>query len=235
MKLFQKKQKVTKSVYESNVSLSQMKFYDHFDQKLALIVKDQEPVIQGAVSVSLTSEATTQAIEALKHQYPECEIGCIESVIGLSIDYVLQGQQALIMYGFTPLPLIITKEDLKPIRDIVDSFCILYACARNRMPVTQAFELMKDKQLYFIGEPLTPESKTFGVELIDREDASGKTYQSIKLFLTKESANQYNKEGRMVNDTTLQDMMTLWKGTYGLIIEPYKNYWVEFGVEEVFK
>lgn len=235
MKLFQKKQEAKKSIYESNVSLSQMKFHDHFDQKLALIVKDQEPVIQGAVSVSLTSEATTQVIEKLKHQYPESEFGCMESVIGLSIDYVLQGQQALILYGFTPLPLIITKEDLEPIRDIVDSFCILYACARNRMPVTQAFELMKDKQLYVLGEPLTSNSKTFGVEVIDREDSSGQHYQSIKLFLTKESANQYNKEGRTVNDTTLQDMMALWKGTYGLIIEPFKNYWVEFGVEEIFK
>lgn len=223
MKLFKRKQEEKKQVYESNVALAQMNFYNHFDQKIALIVKDGEPVIQGAVYVSLTSEA--------KQKYPESEIACMESVIGLSIDCVLQGQQVLIMYGFTPMPLLIKKEDLEPIRDIVDGFCIMYACARNKLPVSQAFELMKEKYLYFLGEPLTPESKTFGVEIIDRKDSSGLTYQSIKLFLTKESANECNKENRGVSEVMLKDMMALWKGTYALIIEPFKNYWIEFGKE----
>lgn len=231
MKLFKKKQEKRNPVYESNVTVSQMKFSEHFDQKIALIVKDQEPVIQGAVYISLTSEATTQAMEELKHTYPESEITCMESVIGLSLDYVLQGQQVLIMYGFTPMPLLITKEDLEPIRDIVDSFCIMYACARNRIPVEQAYEFMKEKHLYYIGEPLTPKSKTFGVEVIDREDSSGQHYRSIKLFLTKESANRYNKENRVISKVVLKDMLALWKGTYGLIIEPHENYWIEFGKE----
>lgn len=235
MKLFKRKPEEKKSVYESNVSLSQMKFYDHFDQKIALIARDQEPVIEGAVYVSLTSEATTQAIEELKHLYPESEIACTESVIGLSIDYVLQGQQVLIMYGFTPIPLLITKEDLEPIRDIIDSFCIMYACARNRIPVSQAYDFMKEKYVYFLGEPLTPESKTFAVEVINRDDPSKQSYQSVKLFLTKESASEYNKENRPISEIMLKDMMALWKGTYGLIIEPFKNYWVEFGVDELLK
>ena len=42
-----------------------------------------------------------------------------------------------------------------PMKDIVDSFCIMYAAANNRLKNSKAYELMKDKTVYFIGKLLT--------------------------------------------------------------------------------
>ena len=42
-----------------------------------------------------------------------------------------------------------------PLKDIVDSFCIMYAVANNRLENSKAYELMKDKTVYFIGKLFT--------------------------------------------------------------------------------
>ena len=52
----------------------------------------------------------------------------------------------MIIGGLTPEEIIVSKEALMPMKDIVDSFCIMYAAANNRLENSKAYELMKIKQ-----------------------------------------------------------------------------------------
>ena len=229
MKLFKRKQ----DHHISNVALEQMEFHDHFDQNVIFIARNEKPEIQGTIHICLTNESLEKEMEELKTQYPKDEITCTQSVLGLAIDYALQQHLVLMMHGFSPMPLMITAQDLEPIRDIVDSFCIMYAYARNRMPLAKAYSLLEKKSFYYIGEPFTVESTTFSVEVMQRSMENQRQYQSVKLFLNEDSANQYNKESHPISVGVLSDLYEMWKGMYGLIIEPHRNFWVEFGVDEL--
>ena len=72
--------------------------------------------------------------------------GPCQAVLGMGLDTVLQqaGYEALVVYGLAgnQMDFVLTKGDLEPLRDVVDSFCILYAAARGAMPPEKARELM---------------------------------------------------------------------------------------------
>ena len=74
----------------------------------------------------------------------------------------------------------------------------MYAAANNRLENSKAYELMKDKTVYFIGKLFTDFPRPvikylFG---IDRIASDGTPYEAVKCFLTKESA-----ESSMVKKT----------------------------------
>ncbi len=116
-----------------------------------------------------------------------------------------------------------------PLKDIVDSFCIMYAAANNRLENSKAYEFMKDKTVFFIGKLLTDDLKNGG-EIsymgIERESADGTTYEAVKCFLTKESAEQYNDSKKPVSPANLAYLQAFWGKP--VIIEPHRNYWIEF-------
>ena len=116
-----------------------------------------------------------------------------------------------------------------PMKDIVDSFCIMYAAANNRLENSKAYELMKDKTVYFIGKLFT-DTPQKGDEIaymgIDRTASDGTPYEAVKCFLTKESAEKYNEEKRPVSPANLAHLKSFWGKP--VIIEPHRNYWIEF-------
>lgn len=149
----------------------------------------------------------------------------------MALDNVIQQAhfKALIIGGLAPEEIIVSKEALMPLKDIVDSFCIMYAAANNRLENSKAYELMKDKTVYFIGKLLTDNPQK-GDEIaymgIDRTASDGTPYEAIKCFLTKESAENFNSEKRPVSPANLAYL----KSFIGkpVIIEPHRNYWIEF-------
>lgn len=61
---------------------------------------------------------------------------------------------------------------------------------------------------------------------IERESADGTSYEAVKCFLTKESAEQYNDAKRPVSHANLAYLKAFWGNP--VIIEPHRNYWIEF-------
>ena len=114
----------------------------------------------------------------------------------MALDNVIQQPhyENLIIGGLAPDEIIVSKEELIPLKDIVDSFCIMYAAANNRLENSKAYELMKDKTVYFIGKLFTDFPKA-GDEIaylgIDRIASDGTPYEAVKCFLTEESAEKY--------------------------------------------
>lgn len=137
--------------------------------------------------------------------------------------------QNLIIGGLLPDEIKVNKGDLMSLKDIVDSFCIMYAAANNRLEHSKAYEFMKDKTVFFIGKLLTDDLKN-GDEIsymgIERESADGTSYEAVKCFLTKESAEQYNDSKKPVSPANLAYLQAFWGKP--VIIEPHRNYWIEF-------
>ena len=79
----------------------------------------------------------------------------------MALDNIIQQPyyKNLIIGGLAPDEIMVSEEELIPLKDIVDSFCIMYAAANNRLENSKAYELMKDKTVYFIGKLLTDDLK----------------------------------------------------------------------------
>ncbi len=215
--------------YVSNIGLQQLGFMEQLDRPVVMVSDGQNIAINHAIHVCITQEALEQTLQKLK-QEKQKEFQGIQLPLGMAVDNVIQQQlyEALIIYGLVPFPLVITKEDLMPIKDLIDSFCIMYAAVRNQITNEKAFELMKTKTIYMIGTLPTVEMKkgdTFGFETIKRKSENEEEYEAIKCFLTKESAEKYNGENRKITEIPLINIKQFW-GT--VIIEPHRNYWIEF-------
>lgn len=218
--------------YKSNVMLGQLTLPEHFDNSVAVIKKNDNYIIDGTIHMCITQKALDSTVSEFRKKFADDKIEASSTVIGVALDTAFAECEAVHIYGLAPYTLIITVEDMEPIRGLTDSFCTMYAYTTGKLPLNKVYNLLKDKPLYFLGEPLTPASKTFGVTTIPRENGD-KKYNSVTLFLTEESAKKYNHKNVPVTLTTLETMHSLWKGTYALIIEPYRNYWVEFDADSV--
>ena len=61
---------------------------------------------------------------------------------------------------------------------------------------------------------------------IDRIASDGTPYEAVKCFLTEESAEKFNDEKRPVTPVNLAYLKSFWEKP--VIIEPHRNYWIEF-------
>lgn len=216
--------------YRSNTTPKQLDLFEQLDRTVVLAVRDGSPRIDGALHLCVTQAGFEKAAAVLKLAGPNS--GPHQTALGLGLDTVLQqeGYQALVVYGLAgnQLEFILTKEDLEPMRDVVDSFCILYAAARGAMPPEKARDLMREKTVWLLGElPRTGQKgETFGFVTIRREG-----YEAVKCFLTQESAGKFNQEGRPVTPVRVRDLETFLEGTFAVILEPHRNYWLELGAD----
>jgi len=215
--------------YASNISLEQLGFMEQLDRDVVVISDGENIEIDRAVHMCILQEALNRTLQEFK-EAKQKEYQCIQMPLGMVVDNVVQRPffDALIIRGLTPQTLIITKEDLMPIKDLIDSFCIMYAAVRNKISNEKAFELMKDKVIYILGTLPTTSMKAegkFGFDVIKRKAEKGEEYESVKCFLTMESANKYNGSKSEITPVAVSQI----KHFFGsIIIEPHRNYWIEF-------
>ena len=148
----------------------------------------------------------------------------------MALDNVIQQPsfQNLVIGGLYMVDIFVPKEDLMSLKDLVDSFCIMFAAANNRIENIKAYDLMKSKTVYFIGKLFTDNPQPgdeVSFEGLNRETAEG-SYEAVKCFLTRESAEKYNSKNRPVTAANLEHLKRFWGKP--LIVEPHRNYWIEF-------
>ena len=209
------------------IPVENLGLFEQLDRIVVAFFSKQQPSSPYDLNVSITQEhldQKKQELEPLGYQ-------AVQLPLGMALDNIIQQPhyKNLILGGLAPDEIIVGKEELMPLKDIVDSFCIMYAAANNRLENGKAYELMKDKTVYFIGKLLTDSLKK-GDEIsyigIERESADGTSYEAVKCFLTKESAEQYNDAKRPVSHANLAYLKAFWGNP--VIIEPHRNYWIEF-------
>ena len=209
------------------IPVENLGLFEQLDRTVVAFFKNQETTNPYDLNVSITQEhfnKKRQELEPLGFQ-------AVQIPLGMALDNVIQQAhfQNLIIGGLLPDEIKVNKGDLMPLKDIVDSFCIMYAAANNRLENSKAYEFMKDKTVFFIGKLLTDDLKN-GDEIsymgIERESADGTSYEAVKCFLTKESAEQYNDSKKPVSPANLAYLQAFWGKA--VIIEPHRNYWIEF-------
>lgn len=199
-------------------TLEALDFFNHLDAPVKVLVNQDGQAFDQHVHVCLTQESFEEMSKVYGAQGQDY-------VLGIAADYALQRTetQSLVLHGFPAGSFELSREELETLRDVIDSFCILYAQARNRISPEQAYDLLKDKTFFYIGEPLTGVAGSrFGFETIELE--GGKT--AVKLFLTPASANQFNAAKRPVTPVNLADFHRFLVPRFQIIIEPHRNYWL---------
>jgi len=188
------------------IPMAKLGLFEQLDRIVVAFFSKQQPSSPYDLNISITQEHLDQKKQELEPHY-----------------------KSLIIGGLAPDEIIVSKEELMPLKDIVDSFCIMYAAANNRLENSKAYELMKDKTVYFIGKLFTDIPKD-GDEIaylgIDRIASDGTPYEAVKCFLTEESAEKFNGEKRPVTPANLAYLKSFWGKP--VIIEPHRNYWIEF-------
>lgn len=209
------------------IPVENLGLFEQLDRIVVAFFRKQQSSSPYDLNVSITQEhldQKKQELEPLGYQ-------AVQLPLGMVLDNVIQQPyyKNLIIGGLAPEEIIVSKEELMPLKDIVDSFCIMYAAANNRLENSKAYELMKDKTVYFIGKLLTDIPQK-GDEVaymgINRTASDSTRYEAVKCFLTKESAEKYNEEKRPVTPANLTYLKSFWGKP--VIIEPHRNYWIEF-------
>ena len=209
------------------VPVANLGLFEQLDRIVVAFFRKQQSSSPYDLNVSITQEhldQKKQELEPLGYQ-------AVQLPLGMALDNIIQQPyyKNLIIGGLAPDEIMVSKEELIPLKDIVDSFCIMYAAANNRLENSKAYEFMKDKTVFFIGKLLTDDLKN-GDEIsymgIERESADGTSYEAVKCFLTKESAEQYNDSKKPVSPANLAYLQAFWGKP--VIIEPHRNYWIEF-------
>jgi len=180
------------------IPVEKLGLFEQLDRIVVAFFSKQQPSSPYDLNISITQEhldQKKQELEPLGYQ-------AVQLPLGMALDNIIQQPhyKSLIIGGLAPDEIIVSKEELMPLKDIVDSFCIMYAAANNRLENSKAYELMKDKTVYFIGKLFTD--------------------------LTEESAKKFNDEKRPVTPANLAYLKSFWGKP--VIIEPHRNYWIEF-------
>ena len=209
------------------IPVENLGLFEQLDRIIVAFFRKQQPLSPYDLNIGITQEhldQKKQELELLGYQ-------AVQLPLGMALDNVIQQPhyKSLIIGGLAPDEIIVSKEELIPLKDIVDSFCIMYATANNRLENSKAYDLMKNKTVYFIGK-LFADIPQKGDEIaymgIDRKASDGTPYEAVKCFLTKESAENFNSEKRPVSPANLAYLKSFWGKP--VIIEPHRNYWIEF-------
>ena len=159
---------------------------------------------------SCAVELLKDALAVINELEAKSDESCVyaQLPLGMLINSAIKNEnvRAMVINGLASIPLVIVKEDLLPIKDWVESFCIMYSVVKHGMPNKRAYELLKNKIVYILGTLPRPDMKkgeTFGYEVVKRE-VEGEEYESIKCFLTPESARKYNKNNKPVTPVMVQ-------------------------------
>ncbi len=213
---------------KSNVKLEQLGFMEQLDRNVLVVSTEENLDVDGIIYVCVTQESMLNIVNELEAKSDE---SCVyaQLPLGMLINSAIKNEnvRAMVINGLASIPLVIVKEDLLPIKDWVESFCIMYSVVKHGMPNKRAYELLKNKIVYILGTLPRPDMKkgeTFGYEVVKRE-VEGEEYESIKCFLTPESARKYNKNNKPVTPVMVQVLHDFFGN---VIIEPHRNYWVEF-------
>jgi hypothetical protein len=135
----------------------------------------------------------------------------------------------------------ISAKDLLSLKDAADSYHYLYTASIDRCDRDDAIAHMWTKYVYIIGQlpdprikPKEGEKQVFELMTIKRKNdgtpasADDFDYESLKVFLTLDSAMRFNPDKKPVNKYKLSLLSQFVKGKIRVIIEPHRNYWLEY-------
>ena len=118
------------------VPVENLGLFEQLDRIVVAFFRKEQPSSPYDLNVSITQEhldRKKQDLEPLGYQ-------SVQLPLGMALDNIIQQPhyKNLIIGGLAPDEIMVSKEELMPLKDIVDSFCIMYAAANNRLENSKA-------------------------------------------------------------------------------------------------
>lgn len=239
-----------KAERKSNVLPWQIGIFEGFDKDIMVMQRDEEEVFDGAIHVFFDKDYydayIAKAVKYSTHGYAY-HVDKLGEVINQIFE---EGIQGLVINmntssgeGMPAAQLCdekyISAQDLLGYKDIARGYHLLYTAHIERCAKEEAIAGIWTKYVYIIGslpdkKPAPGQRQTFELmtmkRKIDNSDATAEDfdYESLKVFLSAESAMRYNPEKKPVNKYKLSMLSQLVKGRLRVIIEPHRSYWLEY-------
>ena len=139
------------------VPVESLGLFEQLDRTVVAFLKKKPSPNPDNFYVSISAED----YEKKKEEFEKSGYQAVKLPLGMALDNVIQQSsfQNLVIGGLYMVDIFVPKEDLLPLKDLVDSFCIMFAAANNRIENIKAYDLMKSKTVYFIGKLFTDNSK----------------------------------------------------------------------------
>ncbi|MBQ7944252.1 MAG: hypothetical protein IJ326_09355 [Lachnospiraceae bacterium] len=234
---------------KSNITTWQLGLFDAFDRDVMVMQRDEEEVFDEAIHVFLEKEYydayVAKAAKYSKHRYAyhEDKMGEViyqvfdEQIPGMVIHMQAQAEVAKnVLFEERYL----SEEDLRQVADIADSYHMMFAAATERKTKEEVIASLWSKDVFIIGnlppmqKPANPEQKiTFELMTMKRKREDETEYEALKVFLTGQSAMKFNPDKKPVNKYKLGMLSQFVRGRLQVIIEPHRNYFLEFDPTQI--
>ena len=234
----------------TNISVWQLRLFEGFDKDVMVMQRDEEEVFDEAIHVFFDREYydayVAMAVRYSTHHYAyhEDKLGEIvhqifeEKIPGLVLPMSTNPDAPKNILGDEKY---IAARELLGLRDAADSYHALYTVSIERGSKEDAVAHLWTKNVYIIGQlpdvriqPKEGEKPVFELMTMRRKKDGGQAgpedydYESLKVFLTMDSAMHYNPDKKPVNKYKLAMLAQLVRGRLQIIIEPHRGYWMEF-------
>lgn len=235
---------------KTNISVWQLRLFEGFDKDVMVMQRDEEEVFDDAIHVFFEREYydayVSKATKYGDHSYAyhEDKLG---EVVNQIFDEDIPG---LVLHMRTnedaPQNMLcdakyIAARELLVLRDVADSYHYLYTTSIDRCMREDAIAHLWTKYVYIIGQlpdarvkPVNGKNPTFELMTMRRKNDGGKAsaedfdYESLKVFLTADSAMRFNPDKKPINKYKLSMLSQFVRGKLRVIIEPHRNYWLEY-------
>ncbi|MDE7185512.1 MAG: hypothetical protein K2O40_13860 [Lachnospiraceae bacterium] len=234
----------------TNISVWQLRLFEGFDKDVMVMQRDEEEVFDQAIHVFFDREYydayVAMAVKYSGHHYAyhEDKLGEIvhqifdENIPGLVLHMSTNSDAPKNILGDEKY---IAARELLGLRDAADSYHALYTVSIERGSKEDAVAHLWTKNVYIIGQlpdfrvqPKEGETPVFELMTMRRKNNGEQAgpedfdYESLKVFLTLDSAMHFNPDKKPVNKYKLAMLAQLVRGRLQIIIEPHRGYWMEF-------
>ena len=242
---------------KSNISVWQIGLFEGFDKGIMVMHRDEEEVFDDAIHVFFEREYydayVAKAVKYSSHNYAyhEDKLGEVvnqvfeETIPGLVIHMNTSTDSDAPKNQLCDEKYISAGE-LIGYRDAAESYHLLYTTSIDRCVKEKAVAALWTKYVYIIGQipdvrkkPAAGEKQVFELMTMRRKnDNSNATaedfdYESLKVFLTAESAMRYNSDKKPIGKYRLSMLSQLVRGKLHVIIEPHRSYWLEYDPADI--
>lgn len=234
---------------KTNISVWQLRLFDGFDKDVMVMQRDEEEVFDDAIHVFFEKEYydayVANAVKYSSHRY-----AYHEDKLGEVVNQIFEEDIPGLVFHISTAESVpknmlcdekyIASKELLALKDAADSYHYLYTAATGRCSREEAIARLWTKNVYIIGHipdfrvpPKEGEKQVFELMTMKRKKDGEVTadeydYESLKVFLTFDSAMQCNPDKKQVNRYKLAMLSQLVRGKLQVVIEPHRNYWLEY-------
>lgn len=235
---------------KTNISVWQLRLFEGFDRDIMVMQRDEEEVFDDALHVFFDKEYYDAYVAAAvkysghRYAYHEDKLGEAvnqifeEGIPGLALHISTNESAPKNILGDEKY---IAAKDLLVLRDAAESYHFLYMTSIDRCVREDAIARLWTKSVFIIGrlpdarvKPKAGENPVYEIMTMRRKSDGGVAsqedydYESLKVFLTAESAMRFNPDKKPVSKYKLAMLSQAVRGKLHVVIEPHRAYWLEY-------